>query len=143
MNVLSSNSAVSSPFSRRAKAQNTNVIGTRKLPSRTSVGTRLGLPVMKVTTTVSSHSTSPDRNIRSHSRRGRPVLNVAIRPLWSVARRGAFLPDQRGGQITPVAARIARPTPTTTTRPAGGAPGGDRHPAPGGADRPPRGPPPP
>src|SRR3954468_14378670 len=86
MNVLSSSSAVISLFSRREKAQNTKVIGTRKLPSSTSVGTRLGFPVMNVTTTVSSHRTSPDRNIRSQSRRGRPALKVAIQSLWSVTR---------------------------------------------------------
>jgi hypothetical protein len=69
MKVLRISGASISPVSRRSKAQNTKVTGTRKLPSRTSVGTRAGLPVRKVTTTVSTHSTSPDRKIRNQGRR--------------------------------------------------------------------------
>src|SRR5262249_28738821 len=76
--VLRISGASISPVSRRSKAQNMKVTGTRKLPSRTSVGTRVGLPVMNVTTTVSSHSSSPERKIRTQGRRARPARGVLV-----------------------------------------------------------------
>jgi len=65
--VVNSSSEVTSPLCRRPNAHTTKVTGTRKLPSSTSVGTRLGLPVAKVTTTVRNQSTNPVRNSRAHA----------------------------------------------------------------------------
>ncbi|MEQ4305872.1 hypothetical protein ABNF97_31560 [Plantactinospora sp. B6F1] len=57
---------VTSPVSRRWNAQATKVTGTRKLPSSTRVGSRVGFPVRKMTTTVASQSARPTRKIRNH-----------------------------------------------------------------------------
>src|SRR4029450_4639953 len=52
----------------RSKAYTTKVTGTRKLPSRMTVGTRLVLAVAKVTTTLATHSTRPTTKTRSNWR---------------------------------------------------------------------------
>jgi hypothetical protein len=67
-NVDNTRPAVNSPVPRRSNAHATKVTGTRKLPSRTRVGIRLGLPVRKMTTTVTTQSASPTRKMRSHIR---------------------------------------------------------------------------
>src|SRR4030095_1609052 len=62
--------------------------GTRKLPSRMTVGTRLVLSVTKVTTTLATHSSRPTTKTRSHWRPSRSRVAVPI--AWSVM--GASLP---------------------------------------------------
>jgi len=68
MNAMKIRWAVSTS-SARANAYTTNVTGIRKLPRRMIVGTRLGLPVANVTTTVATHRPRPPSRTRAQGGR--------------------------------------------------------------------------
>ncbi len=75
--------------------QTTAVAGTRKLPSRTTVGRMLEFLVTQVTTMVAIHSTSPVKKIPRQPMLafgGRPV---AVLPVVSVDGRGCDMGGRR------------------------------------------------
>jgi hypothetical protein len=78
VNAVRIRPGVNSPVSRRSQAQATNVTGTRKLPSSTTVGMRFGLAVTNVTTTAATHSANPPTRIRGHTGRRTAVGRVGF-----------------------------------------------------------------
>src|SRR5262252_10318785 len=96
--------SVSVSEARCSNAYATKVIGTRKLPTRMTVGTRLEFSVTNVTSTLASQRKTPPKKILTQARRWWGIRAVACPIPGNVARGPFAYPptlDHHGGASQP------------------------------------------